>query len=127
MRRDASVCPHCRHESDPWEYREGLWWLHTEQGAVWLHESSQTWRSADDVPQAQSEERYRASLVALGNDVKAAAKVFRERANADFTQGALRRIKPGTPIGSALPKEDAEALKQALADVGTVVEIALEE
>lgn len=127
MRRDASVCPHCRRESDPWEYREGLWWLHTEQGAVWLHESSQTWRSADEVANAQSVGRYRASLVSLGNDVKAAAKVFREGSNADFTEGALRRIKPGTPIGSALPKEEAEAFKQALADVGTVVEIQLEE
>ena len=59
--------------------------------------------------------------------MKAAAKVFREGSNADFTEGAFRRIKPGTPIGSALPKEDAEALEQALADVGTVVEIQLEE
>jgi hypothetical protein len=59
--------------------------------------------------------------------VKAGAKLFRDRSNADFTQGVLRRIKPGTPIGSALPKEDAEALKRALADVGTVVEIELEE
>jgi hypothetical protein len=89
MRRDASVCPHCRHESDPWEYLEGRWWLHTEQGPVWLHESSRTWRSADEVPNAQSAERYRVSLVSLGRDVKAAAKVFRERTRA-FTREHLR-------------------------------------
>src|SRR5205823_2772072 len=98
----------------------------TEQGEVWLDEASQTWRSADDVPQAIAPERYRASLVSLGDDVKATARLFREWVNADFTQGALRRIKPGTTIGSAMPKEKAEAFKQALAQVGTVVEIELE-
>jgi hypothetical protein len=30
MRWDASVCPHCRHESDPWTLHQGYWWVRVD-------------------------------------------------------------------------------------------------
>lgn len=27
MRRDAHVCPHCRHESAAWTFHDGVWWV----------------------------------------------------------------------------------------------------
>ena len=43
MRRDASVCPHCRHESPAWTLHEGHWW--TKVDGVWHHldELTDTW------------------------------------------------------------------------------------
>jgi hypothetical protein len=60
MRRDASVCPHCRRESPPWVYAEGLWWVSKEDGHdVWLDEASQTWWASGEAPDPHdSETRY---------------------------------------------------------------------
>jgi uncharacterized membrane protein YeaQ/YmgE (transglycosylase-associated protein family) len=38
IRRDASVCPHCQRESEPWQFHNGLWWVHRDDGAYWLNE-----------------------------------------------------------------------------------------
>lgn len=35
IRADASVCPHCRRESDPWEMRDGRWWAKGDDGEWW--------------------------------------------------------------------------------------------
>jgi len=35
IRPDATVCPHCRRESEPWTLHENTWWRHDEGGA-WL-------------------------------------------------------------------------------------------
>jgi hypothetical protein len=44
MQRDASVCPHCRRESQAWTYEEGRWWTTDPSGArVWLDERKSTW------------------------------------------------------------------------------------
>jgi hypothetical protein len=44
MRRDASVCPHCRQESPGWTFNEGRWWTHNDAGAwVWLDEPRGEW------------------------------------------------------------------------------------
>lgn len=47
IRRDASVCPHCRRESAPWAYRDGVWWTQDPQsgGDVWLDETDGSWKS----------------------------------------------------------------------------------
>jgi hypothetical protein len=34
IRPDASVCPHCQRESEPWTLKENLWWRH--EGGEWL-------------------------------------------------------------------------------------------
>lgn len=31
MRRDASVCPHCRSQSTPWTLHERRWWLYQDE------------------------------------------------------------------------------------------------
>ena len=39
MRRDASVCPHCQRESEPWTFHEGFWWAKDPAGD-WLYMDS---------------------------------------------------------------------------------------
>jgi hypothetical protein len=44
MRRDASVCRHCRRGSPPWEFENGRWWTSDPAGQrVWLDEASRSW------------------------------------------------------------------------------------
>ena len=44
MRRDATVCPHCRHESAAWTLHEGRWWTQVEDGEWrWLDEVTREW------------------------------------------------------------------------------------
>ena len=43
MRRDASVCPHCRHESAAWTLHEGRWWTEVGGTWYWLDEIENKW------------------------------------------------------------------------------------
>ena len=43
MRRDASVCPHCRLESEPWTYKDGYWWVRRDDGFHYLDERTRSW------------------------------------------------------------------------------------
>ena len=43
MRRDASVCPHCRNESEPWAYNDGSWWVRRDGGYHYLDERTGVW------------------------------------------------------------------------------------
>ena len=47
MRRDASVCPHCRHESEPWTLHEGHWWVKVDEKWHRLDEVANTWIAAE--------------------------------------------------------------------------------
>ena len=48
MRRDASVCPHCRRESQAWTQNEGFWWKPADDGTwLYLDEASGKWRAPD--------------------------------------------------------------------------------
>jgi len=49
MRRDASVCPHCRHDSEAWIYADGQW--RARSGKVWfaLVESRGEWEPLQTV------------------------------------------------------------------------------
>src|SRR2546422_2304697 len=50
MRRDASVCPHCRRESSPWRYEDGRWWSVAPDGTeMWLDEPYGAWRRRGEV------------------------------------------------------------------------------
>lgn len=45
MRRDASVCPHCRTASEPWTYKDGHWWVTRDDGRrYYLDEPSGAWK-----------------------------------------------------------------------------------
>ena len=46
MRRDASVCPHCRHESAAWKQHNGLWWVQVDGTWYWLDELANKWRKS---------------------------------------------------------------------------------
>jgi hypothetical protein len=52
MRRDASVCPHCRTASEPWTFHGGRWWVTRPDAPYYLDEGSQTWRRSDPPPPA---------------------------------------------------------------------------
>jgi hypothetical protein len=44
IRRDASVCAHCRRESEPWVLHEGFWWTKgTDGNQYWLNERTMAW------------------------------------------------------------------------------------
>jgi len=43
MRRDASVCPHCRRESPAWNFQNGLWWTNAQGDWYWLDEPRGAW------------------------------------------------------------------------------------
>ena len=62
MRRDASVCPHCRMESKAWTLHEGTWWSTSDDGSqYYLDEEANQWRlheavdtPADELPEVIS-------------------------------------------------------------------------
>jgi hypothetical protein len=55
MRRDASICPHCRRESQAWEFDVGRWWTHDPAGTrVWFDEVERRWRLETDTPDPQA-------------------------------------------------------------------------
>lgn len=47
MRRDASTCPHCQKDSQPWSFHEGYWWAKTETGMFYLDEDKNEWVRSD--------------------------------------------------------------------------------
>jgi len=49
MRRDASVCPHCRNESPAWRFHEGRWWFRADEQNPWqwLDEPNGVWVTAE--------------------------------------------------------------------------------
>ena len=42
MKRQAGTCPHCRLQSDAWQFYDGYWWANYQ----WLDEATQTWKPA---------------------------------------------------------------------------------
>ena len=52
MRRDASVCPHCRHESQPWTLHEGNWWVKADGNWHRLDEIENKWVPAETPTEA---------------------------------------------------------------------------
>jgi len=51
MRRDASVCPHCQRDSQPWTLNEGFWWKPADDGSwLYLDEQSGEWKSPVATP-----------------------------------------------------------------------------
>jgi len=122
MRRDASVCPHCRHESPAWEFRHGRWWTSDAAGReVWYDEREARWRQRDDVPPPPAA-TYSVVVVSMGDPSRTAQAIWRH-GNHDYTTGALRRMPPGTAISDGLPADRATALKDELAQAGTVVNL----
>jgi len=51
MRRDASVCPHCRRESEAWTRRDEAWWV--QRGDDWyrLDPASGQWHVGTPAPE----------------------------------------------------------------------------
>ena len=55
MRRDASVCPHCRRDSQAWVFHSGTWWWQSEEGGwFWLKEPGGEWVPSTDEPESHS-------------------------------------------------------------------------
>lgn len=68
MRRDASVCPHCRRDSEVRRYLEGRWWspLGTDP-PVWYDERTGRWCDVADLP-APKPDSYDVVVLALTDD-----------------------------------------------------------
>lgn len=47
MRRDATVCPHCRQPSQPWVLHEEIWWFEDDDGWYWLSNDESDWFKYD--------------------------------------------------------------------------------
>ena len=55
MKRDASICPHCRVPSTPWMFNDGFWWATDADGElVYLDESSHEWQHLPSSPTTSS-------------------------------------------------------------------------
>ena len=51
MRRDASVCPHCRSATEPWIFHAGYWWIARQDGRYYLDPNTNQWvRSVSAAP-----------------------------------------------------------------------------
>jgi hypothetical protein len=62
---DAPGCeclPHCRRESEAWEFEDGRWLTHDPAGArVWFDETQQIWRRLEPKP-------HKVELIPQGKD-----------------------------------------------------------
>lgn len=43
MKRDASVCPHCQRDSQPWKWENGYWWARRDEQWLYLDERKNEW------------------------------------------------------------------------------------
>ncbi len=50
MQAAASICPHCRSETEAWTFHEGRWWVSRPDGVRYL--DGQTWRMFNPPPPA---------------------------------------------------------------------------
>jgi hypothetical protein len=50
IRPDASVCPHCQRESEPWTLKDGYWWLSVDGRWNWWNHETREWVPAEDQP-----------------------------------------------------------------------------
>lgn len=130
MRRDASVCPHCRRESAPWEYREGRWWTKTATGEdTWYDEVANCWRAHDEVPLAESspssqyKDLYDLVIIEVGPNATAVARVIAEETGEDPRN--IQSLFNGLPtvVVSRVGYATAEGLRSAVASKGAVAEI----
>jgi hypothetical protein len=130
MRRDASVCPHCRRDSDPWQYWEGRWWATDARGHhVWHDERLGTWR-----PPAELAHRGPSSagadydvIVRSVPDTPGAVERI-ARIAADETRGSVDAIRrelerlPATVLES-VGYATAEGVRMAMIEKGAEVEV----
>jgi hypothetical protein len=50
IRRDATICPHCRTASEPWTFSDGRWWVARADGRWYLDARDGTWKRLDPLP-----------------------------------------------------------------------------
>jgi hypothetical protein len=123
MRRDASVCPHCRRESPAWTYRNGHWWATNEQGdEMWL-DGGGVWHAASEpIPELSGQTRLMLmSLGGLTPDEVADIVAY----HVIVSRGDVRRLAAGPlPVSlfrSGTPKQALE-VKDLLAAAGATAE-----
>ena len=70
MRRDASVCPHCRSETSAWTYHGGSWWHQSDDGAWWfLDEAANEWKKNE--PEVETHQAQQLSVPVVSAAVTA--------------------------------------------------------
>jgi hypothetical protein len=122
MRRDASVCPHCRRESPAWSYEKGVWWAPNDDGdRMWLDPGGQ-WHSASEEPQAAQAAWL--VLMSLGSlSAQQVAEIV--AAHTTFPAADIRRLAAG-PLPNSLFRAQGPtvaAIRDELTSAGATVEI----
>jgi len=123
MRRDASVCPHCRRESPAWAYRNGHWWANNERGdEMWLDGGGNWHAGSEPIPQLSGPTRL--VLMSLGGlTPDGVAKIVAPHILG--SRGDLRRLAAGPlPVSLFRSVSPTKALevKYLLASAGANAE-----
>lgn len=125
MRRDASVCPHCRHESAPWRFWEGRWWTPAETDPPqWYDEYASRWRPSSEIPHAEAD-RFDVVVTALpepGN-VTAVARIVAGTTGEGLSEIADRLNNLPATVVDAASYSTAEGVRSALTRGGTSAEL----
>lgn len=56
IRADASVCPHCQRESEPWILKDNVWWARDSNGD-WMYLSPNGWRKHEAIEEREERQR----------------------------------------------------------------------
>jgi hypothetical protein len=110
MRRDASVCPHCRRESPVWTYRDGHWWAANEQGdESWLDNAGMWHAESEPIPELSGPTRL--VLTSLGSlTPDEVAEIV--TAHVIVNRGDIRRLAAGPlPMSLFRGASPAQALQ----------------
>jgi len=124
MRRGASVCPHCRRDTRPWELEDGVWWSTDDQGqAVWFDEASQSLTAENELHARPVADGVR--LLSVGPDPEAVFKAIGE-VTASYVGGRDRKVAvAGNPVvfRQVMARGHPEDLVAAIEAAGGTAEI----
>lgn len=136
MRRDASICPHCRRESRAWTYRDGRWWTVDPEGTdvwydealgiwhrtdVWYDEALGVWRRTSDEPPTQL--LFDVVLLDAGREPERVVRILRKEVGTPPEE--LRRLVSTTPavVLHRAGYATAEGIRSALERIGARAEL----
>jgi hypothetical protein len=119
MRRDATVCPHCRIETDAWRLINGEWWRTQEDGFYVFDEATRGWTNAGAAT-SPMETPHRSGSTSWEEAERLAA----ERANA---QAALVYAARAARVDQARERSEARLRnsKKAMVPIAVCVCVAL--
>jgi hypothetical protein len=122
MRRDATVCPHCRRESDAWSFDRRVWWSQDASGQrLWLRESTGAWEREDALVAETTV--FEVTLVAVGDRPEAVEDVLMDALS--YARSGARHLVRNVPARLIATKVRADAVEliEKVARVGGRAEL----